>query len=248
MNAIESYNQGCNYYYGSNGYPFDYQKAFDLFIEAANGGISNAMNNLGLMYMNGQGVTQDYNMAFKWLEKALLADNYNYLAYHNMARLFYNGFGVPKNIEKAYNCYTKAVGYNNQKNGSVYIDDCFMVGCILINNFNRLKDAFPYFKEAATKGNKPEAWHNMGYICSKKGIPGANRQTSFPYFLKAAELGSVESMYEVGCIYISKMMYNEGIPWVEKAAARGYEPARKNLKKFRAARAAKSGSILDYFG
>ena len=244
---MDAYNQGCNYYYGNNGYPFDYQKAFDLFVEAANGGISNAMNNLGVMYMDGRGVPQDYCTAFDWFKKALLSDNYNYLGYHNMAKLLYNGLGVPRNIEKAYNCYTKAAGYNKQKNGAVYVDDCFMVGYILLTNYNRLRDAFPYFKEAAIKGNKPEAWHNMGYICSKKGIPGANRQTAFPYFMKAAEAGYAESMYEVGCIYISKMMYNEGIPWVEKAAAKGYEPARKNLKKFKAARAAQSGSIFGFF-
>lgn len=246
VEATEIYEQGCNFYYGKEGYPLDYQQAYELFIKAAEGGVSNAMNNLGAIYMNGDGVSQDYCKAFEWFEKALSADSYNYLAYHNIARIYYNGFGVPKSIEKAYEYYNYAIKFNPLKTGSVYTDDCFTIGCIYISR-NRLREAFPYFKEAAQKGNKPEALHNLGYICSKRSVPGADVQTEFSYFRKAAELGYVPSMYEVGRIYISKMMFNEGIPWVERAAARGYEPAIKNLKKFKAGRAAYNGSIFDYF-
>ena len=244
---IETYKQGCNFYYGKDGYPLDYQRAYILINEAAKGGLSDAMNHLGVMYRDGNDVCQDYGQAFNWFENALSADNRNYLAYHNIGKMYYNGLGVSKSIEKAYEYFGNAIRFNPSKNGSIYVDDCFTVGCIFISR-NRLREAFPYFKEAAMKGNKPEAWHNLGYICSKKGVPGADRQTSFPYFMKAANLGYVPSMYEIGCIYISKMMFSEGMPWVEKAAAMGYEPAIKNIKKFKAGRAAHNNSILDYFG
>lgn len=245
--VIEAYKEGCNFYYGQEGYPLDYGKALELFTKAAEGGVSNAMNNIGVMYLDGKGVPQDYAKAFDMFYKALNADNGNYLAYHNVARMYHNGFGVSKSFEKACECYTSAIQLNPTKNDSIYVNDCFNVGCIYTNQ-KRLREAFAYFEEAATKGNMPEAWHNMGYICSNKGIPGGTRKTSFPYFLKAAMLGYVPSMYEVGCIYISEMKYDEGIAWVEKAAARGYEPAVKNLKRFKAGRAAYRGSIFDYFG
>lgn len=249
MSATEDYEEGCNYFYGVNGYPLDYHQAFVKFTEAAAGNISNAMNNLGIMYMDGKGVPQDYSNSFEWLNRALQADGHNYLAYHNLARLYYNGFGVQKSVEKAYNCYMRAVKFNPQRRGKVFVDDCFTIGFILVNNYNSLREAFPYFKEAAFKGNKPEAWHNLGYICSQKGIPGANRQTGFQYFLKAAELGYAPSMYEVGCVYISNNMVDEGISWVEKAAIKGHEPARKNLKRFKAARrATQTGSVFDLLG
>ncbi len=245
--AIIAYQQGCNFYYGKDGFPLDYQRAYILINSAAKDGLSSAMNHLGVMYREGNGVCQDYNQAFDWFEKALSADNRNYLAYHNIGKMYYAGLGISKSIEKAYECFVNAIRFNPQKNGVIYVDDCFTVGSIYIIR-NRLREAFPYFKEAAIKGNKPEAWHNLGYICSKKGIPGADKQAEFSYFLKAANLGYVPSMYEVGRIYVSQMMFNEGMPWVEKAAAKGYDPALKNLKKFKAARAAHNNSIFDYFG
>ncbi len=52
------------------------------------------------MYANGEGVIQDYRTALSWYQKAA-ANNFT-LAQFNMALMYYEGLGVPKNLEKSY--------------------------------------------------------------------------------------------------------------------------------------------------
>jgi uncharacterized protein len=48
----------------------DYNTARECFEKAAAKGDATAMNNLGLLYQNGQGVAQDYGKGREWYEKA----------------------------------------------------------------------------------------------------------------------------------------------------------------------------------
>jgi len=231
MNSESSnvFSLGYAYYTGTQGYPLDYQKAFELFTKGTKDGDVNSMLYLALMYINAKGISRDYKKAFQLLGTALSYDEYNSDVYRYLGYLYNNGFGVPKNIAKACDCYVRAVEYSRKKNGRLYFSDCYTAGCLLVS-CNRLKAAFPYFEVAATQGNMGEAWHNMGFLYTKGIVPGANANTAFPFYKKAAELGFAQSMYEVGCIYASKGMYSEAKLWLERAVAKGYEPARKQLK------------------
>ena len=48
----------------------EYEQAMILFIKASDMGNAEAMNDLGVMYSEGIGVTQDYLKAFEWYNKA----------------------------------------------------------------------------------------------------------------------------------------------------------------------------------
>lgn len=48
----------------------NYQKKFEIVRKAADQGDASAQYNLGVMYVNGEGVTQDYKQAAKWYRKA----------------------------------------------------------------------------------------------------------------------------------------------------------------------------------
>ncbi|MBK9013837.1 MAG: sel1 repeat family protein [Saprospiraceae bacterium] len=48
----------------------NYEKAVEWYTMSAKQGYLEAQNNLGLMYQQGLGVKQDYNIAFKWFIKA----------------------------------------------------------------------------------------------------------------------------------------------------------------------------------
>jgi TPR repeat protein len=73
---------------------------------ATNEGKAEAMFNLGLLYANGQGVTQDYVRAREWYEKA--ADNGNATAMLNLGQLYEEGWGVAQDYGKAGEWYEKA--------------------------------------------------------------------------------------------------------------------------------------------
>lgn len=247
MTANELYNLGYYHYTGQNGYPFNYEKAYDYFMQAATVGSSAAMNYLGVMYQNGKGVSKNMQAAADWFYKAIKADNGNAYAAHNLGNLYYNGTGVPQDMNKAFQFFEASVNLGLGNTHSVYPNSCYMAGLIMINHFKNQKRAVPFFVDAAKYGNIPEAWHNLGWLCEqgamdvkRADIPG----TAVGFYKEAANLGLAASMDSVGRLYASVQMLNEARPWIEKAASLGYEPSKKRLKSLNIAQ---GGSLWDLF-
>ena len=61
---------------------------------------------LGLLYVNGQGVTQDYEEAVKWFHKA--AERGHARAQNSLGVLYINGQGVTQDYEEAVKWFHKA--------------------------------------------------------------------------------------------------------------------------------------------
>lgn len=247
QDAIEIYNQGYHYYTGTDGYPLNYNKALECFQKAADLGNSSAMNYLGVMYRNGKNVQKNTQIAADWYYKAIKADNGNAYAAHNLGCLYYDGDGVPKDLNKAFEFFKASVDLGLGNKTSIYPNSCYMAGLIMMNHYKNNREAMPYFVDAAKYGNIPEAWHNLGWLCecgamdvSKDEIAG----TACGFYKKAAELGFAQSMDAVGRIYASVQMLDEAREWISKAAAMGYEPAKKRLKLLNVAQ---GGSLWGLF-
>lgn len=79
----------------------DYDKSFKTMrslAETSNHGY--AQYYLGMMYMKGQGVDQDYKNASDWFRKA--SENSIPQAQYKLGDLYFKGRGVPKDFEFAY--------------------------------------------------------------------------------------------------------------------------------------------------
>jgi len=76
------------------------------FFRAAAEQNDKAMNSMGVMYQNGQGVLVDYPEAARWYRKA--ADLGNASAMYNLATLYDEGRGVPKDPAEARKWLDKA--------------------------------------------------------------------------------------------------------------------------------------------
>ncbi len=78
----------------------------------ANGGDANAQVQLGLRYLQGNGVEKNPAEAAKWYQKA--AQQTNHVALFSLARMYENGQGVPRNPAEALKYYRKAAeeGYS----------------------------------------------------------------------------------------------------------------------------------------
>lgn len=74
----------------------DYLKAV---LTLATNGNPKAQHNLGAMYLNGQGVTQDFKQAAHWFR--LSATQGLALSQHNLGTLYLKGEGVSKNLPEA---------------------------------------------------------------------------------------------------------------------------------------------------
>src|ERR1700722_11792575 len=84
----------------------DFAKALALFQKSAAVGRADAMDHLGLLYRDGQGVTQDYGEARAWFQNAIDAGAPSGMI--DMGWLSENGWGVAQDYEKAQEWYRKA--------------------------------------------------------------------------------------------------------------------------------------------
>jgi len=97
---------GLNAYQRGN-----YATALRIMREHADQGSAMAQFNIGLMYNNGLGVTQDYAEAVRWYRKA--ADQGNALAQNNLGFMYGNGQGGPRDYAEALRWYRKAADQGN---------------------------------------------------------------------------------------------------------------------------------------
>ena len=76
----------------------DYKKAVKLYKKAAEQGNSEAQSHLGMMYLRGEHVLKDPNLAFYWLEKS--AKQENAAGQFNFAVMYCMGRGVPRDLKQ----------------------------------------------------------------------------------------------------------------------------------------------------
>src|SRR6266436_4875191 len=84
----------------------DHAKALRLIRPLANDGDATAQFNLGLMYMTGQGVQQDYSAAALWFRKA--AEQGYAVAEFLLGNQYANGKGVPQDYSEAMIWFQRA--------------------------------------------------------------------------------------------------------------------------------------------
>ncbi|MEX2523389.1 MAG: tetratricopeptide repeat protein [Gammaproteobacteria bacterium] len=90
-----------------------YEKAYNIMrslAEASNHAY--AQYYVGMMYLNGQGVGQDYSRAGEWFLKA--AENRVPQAQYKLARLYFDGRGLPRDYERAYAWFRVGAVHNHK--------------------------------------------------------------------------------------------------------------------------------------
>ena len=84
----------------------------DLYKKAIIGN-SEAQYDLGMSYMNGEGIDIDYFEAIKWFKQS--AGNGNMNAFYQLGICFESGFGTVKSSDRAQFYYQKAANLGHQK-------------------------------------------------------------------------------------------------------------------------------------
>ncbi len=133
----------------------DYAKAFEIWSHEATMKNDQAMTNLGLMYLKGEGVEKDYAKAREWFEKGSVYDNES--ANYNLALMYQSKIGVEEDIDRAIEYYRKAVAKDHQS-------ACFRLGLLLLKDRTdekQLKEGFDAMLKAAQSGH-PMALSQMG--------------------------------------------------------------------------------------
>jgi TPR repeat protein len=122
-------------------------KDLNTYRSMAETGVPEAQYNLGLCYLKGEGVEEDFNQAVKWLRKA--AEQGLAEAQYNLGICYSNGKGVDLNEKEGMNWFRKAADQGNA-DGESCVAIAYAGGKGVEKN---IKEAIFWFQKAAGHGN-----------------------------------------------------------------------------------------------
>ena len=113
-------------YFDGNGVEIDFNKAKENYEQVNELNDSNGAVRIGNMCYYGKGVEKDYLKVKEYYESAIGFKNTNDNAYHNLADLYLNRYGVNKDTTKAKEYLELSTQYGNKvaplKLGSMYLN------------------------------------------------------------------------------------------------------------------------------
>jgi len=161
-------------------------------LEDAEKGETSAQNQLGWMYLKGEGVNQDYSSALYWFSRS--AEKNDCIAQYNLGTMYDEG--VLENHKKAFEWHQKSAeqGYSlaQTRLGDMFLDG---IGVEQSNNY-----AFKWHNQSARQGNMISQCV-VAYMHSQ-GIGTLDNETkAFEWYQKSAEQGYSTAQYNLGVMY-----------------------------------------------
>lgn len=135
----------------------DYNTALNIWSKEAELNNDQAMANLGLMYLKGEGVSKDFEEAKDWFERGSIYGNDS--ANYNLALMYQGAIGIGEDINKAIYHFRQAVKKDHQGAN-------FRLGLLLLkdrNDTRLVREGFNCMLSAAKSGH-PMALAQMGGI------------------------------------------------------------------------------------
>ena len=194
----------------------------------ARAGDIDAARELGLLYLSGKGVAQDFKEALHWL--GIAGDHGDRTAGSALGNMYYTGQGVPRDFGQAFGWYRMAA-----QKGSLGAE--IVLGAMYYKGQGVAKDygqAFAWYRKAADQG-VPSAQGVVGSMYYNGEGVSQDYAQSRGWFEKAANQGDADAQYAVGLIHEK----GQGVApdptlaadWYKKAAAQGQPDALAALKR-----------------
>lgn len=207
--------------YGLAGEIVDFNEAFIWCLKAAEHGFEDAIYQTGMDYYHGYGVTQNYEKAVYWWEKA---SSNNIYAKYNLGVCYERGLGVKTDYKKAFEYY-KLTADKGDADAQENLAILYESGKGTNQNY---KLAFKYFSLAAAQG-KQNSIYNLGVFYFNGYGVKKNKNLAFKYYEIAAKMEVPSALYNLANMYytgegtsadiINAMIY------YEKAAQKGHKKA-----------------------
>ncbi len=223
--AIKQGNKGIRFETAySQSHIGNHDRAKEIYLELANEGDSAAMNNYACEL-------SDSKEKAEWFQKA--ADEGENYGMWNIAKLYKNGTGVEKDINKAIEYFTKSA---NRGNTGAMMDLARMYrrGDGVEQNGDL---AIEWFEKAAAK-DETDAILALAEIYSEGDAFPIDMDKAIHYYKTAAEKDNTTALLKLGEIYENGtgVLKNKdkAIYWYRKAANKGDYSAKENLKRLNA--------------
>lgn len=188
----------------------DYTRSAELYKEACDAHDNKACLNLGIQYLEGQGINKNEKTAyslFNYLCKKDVAK-----ACHNLGYMYANNIGTTKNLTKAISLYEKGCALKDY-------EACYSLGTQYFTNKD-YNNAFKYYS-IASANNNTYADHGLGSMYYKGFGVTQNTEKAIKYFKKVCldknNLTSFASCAIIGSIYISQQKYADAKIYLEKS-------------------------------
>ncbi|MBR4690040.1 MAG: SEL1-like repeat protein [Bacteroidales bacterium] len=192
-----------------------YDKTVSQIKKAAEKGLPDWENNLGVCYIYGKGVEKNVAEGNNWYKKAIEHGSTD--ALFNLGVSYYQGEGVVKDLQEAKRLFEKS---------SAQGDDIaqLYIGRILEDTNASCDEIVAAYKKAAEMGCA-EAQDYLGYWYEngENGLD-VDYQEAFRWYKKAAEQGYRYAQYDIGCLYDDglgvKENKREAVKWFKRAASK----------------------------
>jgi TPR repeat protein len=174
--------------------PIDASKIVQWCLVAAAQGSVLAQFTVGLSYMHGSGVQQDFVQARFWLQKAAQSGDVN--SQVNLGQLYYKKEDGSQDFRLALEWFEKAAAQENCE-ARHFLGEIYQEGKGVPKDIVKARQLYLL---AAQQGFPP-AQHRLGDIyCAGDGVP-ENHQEGFKWYLKSAKQGFDLAQCAVGTVY-----------------------------------------------
>lgn len=202
----------------------EYTSEIKNLIERAEQGDVTAQHVLGLKYLNGDGITQDFEQAIKWYTRA--AERGNSYAQLRLAHCYRDGEGVAQDFEQAVKWYAKSAEQGNHY-AQQYLGERYYYG----EGTDKDHAKAAKWLTQAVKWNLVKAQFLLGecyYESEEK-----NYELAFKWYKEAAEQWHAAAQGMLGECYYNgrgvKKDFDEAVKWYTEAAEQGDAPSQYSL-------------------
>ena len=216
-----------NLYYYARGVPQDKEQAFKWYMRAAERGNSEAMNRTAWCYELGEGVKQDLQLAIDWYTTSAELDNYEAMSNLHDIYVYNNDRSKARDFKIKYGeSILRAV-----KTGDIEAMEALRH--VDIQEFNKLRRKYVEANLKLAKNGNVDAMKNLFWVYvngSDRNIPKKWAKKIIDIQLKPAQIGVVDSMYDVAFFMIKEGKYDgEALNWLTKAVEAGNIYAMSDL-------------------
>lgn len=186
-----------------------------------------ALNDLGCLSVSGLGMPRNLRMGVAYFMEASMKNNL--FAMLNMAKIYQQGLGIDKNLEKARDLYNKAYAAG-------YTDAMVLCGDSYWETF---AGSQPDYNQALACYQKaflrrcPYAAYRLGWLYNEGLGVERNPQKAWEYYQQAVSMQYADAMTDVGIFYRDGILvekdYAKALDYLNKAAAKGNTRAMYEL-------------------
>jgi len=191
----------------------DSRRAFELIKDSAESGYIQSQYLLGWMYRKGEGTAKNIGQAIKWLDSAAsdpewskrtLDDSPSNHARLELASIYLNGNGVPKDIKKALSLRQQAANHGSA-DAKNQLANMYLRGTGVKKN---VPEAIRLYSEALVINERLSGAKSMlkiavndAYQKGEKAYKKRKYRTAFPLVKAAAEHGHSKAQYLLGVMF-----------------------------------------------